>query len=999
MTLAAGTKLGHYEILSQLGKGGMGEVYLAHDRRLNRKVALKVLPQELAANQDRMRRFEQEAKAAAALNHPNVAHVYEIGEADGLHYIAMEFVEGKTLREKIHFESLELSKLLKYLQQVASGLAKAHTAGIVHRDLKPDNVMISDDGYAKILDFGLAKLIEIPTPGPDGETTSDAPTVAQMQYSVPGRLLGTVGYMSPEQAQAKHADIDHRSDIFSFGCMLYEAVTRQRPFQGESNVASLYKIVYEAAPAITEFDPSAPSELQRIIRRCLAKDPDDRYQTIQDVAIELRDLRRELEGDTQLDRTLAPSAVGGPGPSGQSAHRSIGFTIGGNETIGGGRTIGDAAVDTAPGAQQTSTSSAEYIATGIKRHKLAAILIATVVVVAIVGSILWFNSRSARALTEKDTILLTDFVNTTGDPVFDGTLKQALAVQLGQSPFLNIFSEDRVRETLKYMGRSSDERVDRDVGREICQRQGLKAMLVGSIAGLGNHYVITLQATNAQTGDAIGQEQAEAENKEQVLHALGAAAVKLREKLGESLQSTQKFDAPIEQGTTSSLEAFKAFSLGVEQQLKGKYLEAIPFLKRATDIDPNFALAYGRMASMHYNNRQYDLAAEASQKAFDLRDRVSERERLYISAGYYDNVTGELDKYLETLELWKPTYPRDASPHNNLAVKYNELGQFEKAIEPAREAIRLNPSSASGYSILAAAFVGLNRFDEAREIIGQAQAQGLDTTPMRRLLYRIAFMKGDATAMQQQVDWLGSKTDDYLAQGWQSETAAFSGQLRKAKELSNRAFEVAAGRDLKDAAAQIAVSAAGRDVLFGDCSQVKAQMAKALGMSQRPLTVVNAANALATCGDFTQTQTIIADVAKRHPKDTVLNKIMLPLAQARVEMQKGNSAQAIQLLETTRPYEGYALFQIAYLRGQAYLNQQNGAGAAGEFQKILEHRGSQPTSPMYPLAQLGLARAAALSGDPAKARKAYQDFFVLWKDADPDLPILQEAKREYERLK
>ncbi len=989
-----GSRLAHYEILSQLGKGGMGEVYLAQDTRLNRKVALKVLPPELAANHDRMRRFEQEARAAAGLNHPNVAHVYEIGEAEGMHFIVMEFVEGKTLREKIHYEHLELKKLLKYLQQVASGLAKAHAAGIVHRDLKPDNVMISDDGFAKVLDFGLAKLIEIPTAGPDGETTSDAPTVAQIQYSVPGRLLGTVGYMSPEQAQGKTAEIDHRSDIFSFGCMLFEAVTRQRPFHGESNVESLYKIVYEPARNITEFDPSAPSELQRIIRRCLAKDPEDRYQTIQDVAIELRDLRRELEGDAQLDGTIAPSGIGTPSLGSGGVRRRTDLTIGGSETIGGSQTTAEAIGATS----LRQTSSGDYGLTGIRRRKKAAIVIATLAVVGIAAVILFLYFRNPSTLTEKDTILLTDFVNTTGDAVFDGTLKQALAVQLGQSPFLNILSEDRAREALKFMGRSPDDRVNRDVGREICQRQGLKAMLVGSIASLGSDYVVTLEALNAQTGDVIGLEQAEADNKEQVLHALGEAAIKLREKLGESLQSIQKFDAPIEQGTTASLEAFKAFSLGVEQQLKGKYLEAIPFLRRATEVDPNFALAYARMASMYYNRREYDLAAATSQKAFDLRERVSERERLYISAGYYDNVTGELEKYLETLELWKHTYPRDASPHNNLAVKYNELGQFDRAIEAAREAIRLNPSSASGYSLLAGAFLGLNRLDEAKEVIALGQAQKLDTTPMRRLLYRIAFVQGDAATMQQQIDWLSGKPDDYLAQGWQSETAAFSGQLRKAQELSNRAFELAEGRDLKDVAAQIAVGGAGRDAVFGDCPQAKVQTAKALGISQRPLTMVNAANAMATCGDSSGSQTIIGDLARRHPKDTVLNKIMLPLAQARTELEKGNAAQAIQLLETTRPFEGYALFQIAYLRGQAYLSQQNGAGAAAEFQRILDHRGSQPTSPLYPLAQLGLARAAAMGGDPAKARKAYQDFFVLWKDADPDLRILQEARREYEKL-
>ena len=940
-------------------------MYLAQDTELDRKVALKILPAELAASRDRMRRFVQEAKAAAALNHPNVAHVYEIGEHDGLNFIAMEYVEGKTLREKIHFERTELRKLIKYLQQVAVGLAKAHAAGIVHRDLKPDNIMITRDGYAKILDFGLAKLIEPAATAFGSETASDVATVALEEHSTPGKLMGTVGYMSPEQAQGK-ADIDHRSDIFSFGCMLFEAVTGRRPFQGDSKVQSLYRIVYEPAPPLKDFNPAATPELQRIVRRCLAKDPDERYQSIQDVAIELKELRRDIQGDTQFDGTVTAGSIL--------------------------RTDTDV-------VRTRQTSSAEYITAEIKRHKKGAILIASLAVLIIVASVLFVRFRSAHVLTEKDTILLADFANTTGDSVFDGTLKQALAVQLGQSPFLNIFSEDRVRGALKFMGRSPDERVTRDVGREICQRQGLKAMLVGSIASLGNHYVITLEAINAETGDAIAGEQAEAENKEQVLHALGAAAMKLREKLGESLQSIQKFDAPIEQGTTSSLEALKAFSLGVEQQLKGKFLEAIPFLKRATEIDPNFALAYARMASMYYNSGLYDLAAEASQKAYDLRDRVSERERLFISAGYYDNVTGELEKYLETLELWKRTYPQHAAPPNNLAVKYNDLGQFDKALEEAREAIRLNPNSASGYSLLAAAFVGLNRFDEAKEIISQALAQKLETTVMHRTLYRVAFVQGDATTMKQQIEWAKGKPDEHVAQNWQAETAAFSGQLRKAKEFSNHAFELAEGRDLKEVAAQIAVGAAARDALLGDCRLVKEQTAKALGISHNQLTMIPAGNALATCGEFSQTQTITGELVRRFPKDTILNKVLLPLVQARIELQRGNPAQAIQLLETTRPYEGYALFQIAYLRGQSYLNQQRGADAAAEFQKILDHRGWQPTSPLYSLAQLGLARAAALSGDTTKARKAYQDFFALWKDADPDVPILQDARREYEKLK
>jgi tetratricopeptide (TPR) repeat protein len=624
---------------------------------------------------------------------------------------------------------------------------------------------------------------------------------------------------------------------------------------------------------------------------------------------------------------------------------------------------------------------------------------ALAIAVALIAGAIVLISRRSTTLTDKDTILLTNFTNTTGDPVFDGTLKQALAVQLGQSPFLSILSEERVREALRFMGRSPDERVTPEVGRDICQRQGLKAMLVGSISSLGNHYVISLEAINVRTADTIAREQAEAENKEQVLHALGEAAIRLREKLGESLQSIQHFDAPIEQGTTSSLEAFKSFSLGVEQQSKGKYGEAIPFFQRATEIDPNFALAYARMASMYYTLRQYDLAATASQKAFDLRDRVSERERLYISAGHYDNVTGEVEKYIQTLEVWKRTYTRDGSPPNNLAVKYNELGLFDKAETEARDAIRINPTSASGHSLLAAALVGLNRFDEARQTIAKAQAQKLDTTAMRRTLYRIAFVQGDAATMQQQIDWLKGKPDEYLGQAWQSETAAFSGQLRKSQDSSNQAQQTAERLNLKDVAAQIVAGGAMRDALFGDCTRVKEQTAKVLDLTRSQITLASAANALAICGESGQAQTIIADLAKRSPTDTVLNRVLLLLVQARIELQKGNAAQAIQLLETTRLFEGYGLFQIAYLRGQAYLNQQKGTEAAAEFQKLVDHRGSQPTSPLYALAQLGLARAAALGGDQANARKTFEVFFAAWKDADADLAILQEARREYEKLK
>jgi tetratricopeptide (TPR) repeat protein len=537
------------------------------------------------------------------------------------------------------------------------------------------------------------------------------------------------------------------------------------------------------------------------------------------------------------------------------------------------------------------------------------------------------------------------------------------------------------------------------VGLEICQRQGLKAMLAGSISGLGNHYVITLEAINAQTGDAIAREHVEAESKEHLLRALGEAATKLREKLGESLASIQKFDAPIEQATTASLEAFKAFSLGVEQQLKGKYFEAIPHFKRAGEIDPNFALAYARLASVYNNSGEAGLAAESSQKAYDLRDRVSERERLFISMSYYSNVTREVEKYVEALELWKRTYPRDVVPRNNLALQYNDLGEYEKAVVEAREAIRLNPNAAPPHSNLARGFLGLNRFDEAKEVIGQALAQNVESLFMHRILYSLAFIQGDEEGMKRQVEWTNGKPEEYAAQNWQAETASSLGQLRKANAFSTRAAELAQRRDLKEVVALILADYAARDALFGDCKQVTENTAKALAITRSQRASRTAADALAVCGKLSEMQVITDELVKRYPKDTLLIKVFLPLIQARAEMYRGNAAQAIQLLETTRPFEGAALFPIAYLRGQAYLSLQKAAEAATEFQKILDHRGWQPATPLHALAHLGLARAAALTGETARARKAYQDFFVLWRDADPEIPVLQKAKQEYEKLK
>ena len=971
MMIEAGTKLGRYEVRSKIGEGGMGEVYLAHDTRLDRKVALKILPADVASDPGRMHRFVQEAKAASGLNHPNIITIYEIDETDSRRFIAMEFVEGETLRERMEARPLKLSEAVRIATQTASALAAAHDAGIIHRDIKPDNIMIRRDGIVKVLDFGLAKLVErLPSEFVD----SEAPTSIPMK-SEPGSVIGTAVYMSPEQARG--VLVDSRTDIFSLGVVIYEMVARALPFKGADMIEILASILSDKEPLpIARYEPEAPPELERIVEKTLAKERDERYQSARELVIDLRHLKKRLDVNAELNRSTQHGRVA-------PATREI-----------------PSAVKTALPESTPPRSGTGSIVEQVKRHRRAVtIALGLLAVVLVLGAFWYFKRAPSPPLTERDTIVLADFINNTGDPVFDGTLKQALAAQLEQSPFLNIFSDQRVRETLRFMNRSPDEHVTKEIAREICQRQGLKAYLGGTISPLGGNYVITLDAINAQTGDTITIEQAEAGGKEEVISALGTAATKMREHLGESLASIQKYDAPIYEATTSSLDALKFFSMGVEQQLKGKYGEAIPFFKRATEIDANFARAYAAMSSMYYNTRQYDLAAEASRKAYDLRDRVGEYEKLVITQVYYDNTTGELDKYLQTLELWKRTYPHDSAPHNNLAVKYTELRQFEKGLEEAREAIRLNPNSASGHSILATCFVGLNRFDEAKDVIHKAFSQKLENLTMHQNLYRMAFVEGDATGMKQEIDWTRGKSEEYAAQTWQADSAAFSGELRKAQEFSLRAVELAQQRDLKEVAAQISAGATLRDAQFGNCGKVREQTTQALALSHDRVTLSLAANASALCGDTGQTNSIIDELSKRFPTDTLVNEQRIVLIQATLALRNGNSAEALQLLEATRTHGGYLLFPIAYLRGQAYLKEKKGAEAAAQFQEILDHRGWSPLSYFYPFAQLGLARAAMLQGDTAMARKAYQDFLASWKDADTDLPSLIEAKKEYEKLK
>ena len=970
--LKPGQVIGSYEIISFISRGGMGEVYLAQDKRLGRRVALKLLPSTVTKDVNRLRRFEQEARAASALNHPNILTIHEIHEANSTLMIATEYVEGETLRQRLGYDTLDLQAALHIAIQIADALAAAHKAGIIHRDIKPENIMIRPDGYVKVLDFGLAKLIEPASP----MAAAEAPTKKVKTGS--GMIMGTVGYMSPEQARGQ--TVDARSDIFNLGAVIYEMVAGQRPFDGETPSDVLAAILKSEPPLLSHFTPDAPAELVRIVTKALRKDREQRYQVIKDMLLDLKSLKEEMEFQAKLDRSAAPGKTG-----------EASAAISQSQTLPTKKT--PASTDEIKTAVSTITHS---LTAEIKRHKLGVLLALAALVIITITGYFYFGRHSV--LTEKDTILLADFVNTTGDPVFDLTLRQALAVQLGQTPFLDIYPDDRIQETLRLMNRKPDERITKDIAREICERNGIKAMLLGSIASLGNNYVITLEALNPRTGEALAREQIEAAGKEQVLGKLGDAATKLREKLGESLQTIEKFDASVEQATTSSLEALKAFSLGQQLQMAGKPNESIPFHKRAIELDPNFASAYKNLGEAYFFTGQRDRAAEPFTKAFELRERVSEREKFNITARYYQHVVGDVDKTVETLELWKQTYPRQWNPRFDLASFYNDVGQHEKAVEEAQEAIRLNLHGLLPYSQLANAFAKLNRFEEAKATFEEVLARGQDSIFVRNQIYRIAFVQGDRATMQQQIDGARGKPDEERMHYEEGRMAMFNGQVSRAEKSFRRGIELAEQRDAKDAMSQIHAEFAIWNSFFGNCKETKKSIADAFSIS-RGEEALNGGIALAVCGEIGQAQSIADEISKRKSRD-VTDISVLPEIRAAIEITRNNPAKAVEILESTRILErGFGIpARATYLRGIAYLRQNAGTEAMNEFQKILDRRGQFATSPLFPLAHLGLARAAAIAGDTRKSRQAYQDFFALWKDADADLPILIEAKKEYEKL-
>jgi serine/threonine protein kinase/tetratricopeptide (TPR) repeat protein len=981
MTIVEARQFGPYRLIEKIGSGGMGEVYRAVDTRLEREVALKLVSDSYLgigtgsgtptpvtptpSSGVSHERFLREARSAAVLNHPNVCSIHDTGEQDGRPYLVMELLRGETLKQylaKFGGKGLSPEEVILFSQQAAAALAAAHRSGIIHRDIKPANIFVvaGERGkrLIKILDFGLAKkqpgasaaashTFDLPGSANSAETAI-GPGAATMELTSPGSAVGTVAYMSPEQAKGE--PLDARTDLFSLGSVIYEMATGKSPFAGGSTAEVFASLLKETPPAISTVNPAMPKKLDSIVARLLAKDPAQRYPSVDPV----------LEALDSID--LHSGAV------------------------------------------------AAAVTPGKKLPWVAAVL----VLLLIAAGLAWWKFRPAPVPTPgvpaatatapqaaKNSIILADFINRTGDPVFDTTLNQALQIDLEQSPVIAIVSQQHLAQSVKFLGKPADTPVTPAIAREIGIREGIKAIMTGTIASLGKQYVITLSAQNTATGDEIVAEQAQAPDKEHVLEALGRAAAAIRAKLGEDLASIKKLDTPFGQATTTSLEAFRAYALGDKAHEKAQDIpEAEGHYLRAIALDPNFAMAYARLGVVYINSGQTAKAHKYSERAYQLSERVSEGERLYIQAHYYLQVTGDIPKAIETLQEGIQTYPTQISNYINLNVAYSNLGQFDKAVPSAQKAVELDPQDSIAAENLLNGYIALNRMDEGRAELARALANGLDKSTEDLSIQLVAhFVFGEPQAVQRVMTQVAGRPDEFLATQALALTQMYSGQYGSATALMTRAFDQAGRAKAPDVQASLLLNNAEGRGLAGLCEGNEPVVRQALTLDKSKQTEEFFVVAASVCGYSKLVLPVAQDLVKKNPDDTLVQSVYVPLAKAFVALAEGRPQEAIDAAEPAKPSD--ALYPASYVQGLAWLQLHDPGRARSAFEAATQSPyGSIVTffPPFYAQAQLGLARAYAMGGDKPNAKKAYEAFFATWKNADQDLPMLVAAKKEYAQL-